>query len=61
MTGDLISFDDLLADTSADGMRSELSSGAGGCSSKSCGSSAGPGDMPADIWAKIKDHPCYSY
>ncbi|MDR3436165.1 nitrogenase cofactor biosynthesis protein NifB [Telmatospirillum sp.] len=34
-----------------------------GCASKgqsSCGSSQGPGDMPADIWNKVKDHPCYS-
>ncbi|MEQ1671195.1 MAG: nitrogenase cofactor biosynthesis protein NifB, partial [Hyphomicrobium sp.] len=23
-------------------------------------SNAGPGDMPPDVWAKIKDHPCYS-
>lgn len=32
----------------------------GGCSSKSCGSDAGQGDMPDHIWDKIKDHPCYS-
>jgi nitrogen fixation protein NifB len=32
----------------------------GGCSSKSCGSSDGQGDMPAHIWDKVKDHPCYS-
>ena len=34
--------------------------GAGGCSSSSCGSSEGQGDMPAHIWDKVKDHPCYS-
>ncbi|CAA7618085.1 nitrogenase cofactor biosynthesis protein NifB [Magnetospirillum sp. UT-4] len=33
---------------------------AGGCSASSCGSSKGAGDMPAHIWEKIKDHPCYS-
>jgi len=33
---------------------------AGGCSSKSCGSSDGRGDLPAHIWDKVKDHPCYS-
>ncbi|OAN46405.1 nitrogenase cofactor biosynthesis protein NifB [Magnetospirillum moscoviense] len=34
---------------------------ASGCSSKSsCGSSSGPDDMPAHVWDKIKDHPCYS-
>ncbi|MBB2190386.1 nitrogenase cofactor biosynthesis protein NifB [Gluconacetobacter azotocaptans] len=31
-----------------------------GCSSSSCGSSSGPSDMPAEIWEKVKDHPCYS-
>ncbi len=32
-----------------------------GCSTKSaCGSSKGAGDMPAHVWDKIKDHPCYS-
>jgi nitrogen fixation protein NifB len=33
---------------------------AGGCSSSSCGSSKGQGDMPGHVWDKIKDHPCYS-
>jgi len=33
---------------------------AGGCSSSSCGSSQGQGDMPEHVWNKIKDHPCYS-
>jgi nitrogen fixation protein NifB len=39
---------------------------AGGCSSQggegkaSCGSSDGPQDMPAHIWDKVKNHPCYS-
>ena len=32
----------------------------GGCSSSSCGSDAGQGDVPDHIWQKIKDHPCYS-
>ncbi|MBC7950674.1 MAG: nitrogenase cofactor biosynthesis protein NifB [Rhodospirillaceae bacterium] len=32
----------------------------GGCSSSSCGSSKGAGDMPEHVWNKIKDHPCYS-
>jgi nitrogen fixation protein NifB len=32
----------------------------GGCSSSSCGSSSGPSDMPAEIWEKVKNHPCYS-
>jgi nitrogen fixation protein NifB len=39
---------------------------AGGCSSSggagksSCGSSAGPADLPPEIWEKVKNHPCYS-
>jgi nitrogen fixation protein NifB len=38
----------------------------GGCSTvgaegkASCGSSDGPADMPAEIWEKVKNHPCYS-
>lgn len=38
----------------------------GGCSTTggegkaSCGSSGGPDDMPAEIWEKVKNHPCYS-
>ncbi len=31
-----------------------------GCSAGGCGSSADPGDIPAEVWDKIKDHPCYS-
>jgi nitrogen fixation protein NifB len=26
----------------------------------SCGSSAGQGDLPPEIWEKVKNHPCYS-
>lgn len=26
----------------------------------SCGTSDGPADMPAEIWEKVKNHPCYS-
>ncbi|HYG91805.1 MAG TPA: nitrogenase cofactor biosynthesis protein NifB [Azospirillum sp.] len=33
---------------------------ASGCASSSCGSSSGPGDLPAEVWAKVKNHPCYS-
>ena len=37
-----------------------------GCETKgasgkaSCGSSAGQGDLPPEIWEKVKNHPCYS-
>lgn len=32
----------------------------GGAGKASCGSSAGPDDMPEHIWEKVKNHPCYS-
>ncbi len=32
----------------------------GGSGKSSCGSSAGPDEMPAEIWEKVKNHPCYS-
>jgi nitrogen fixation protein NifB len=32
----------------------------GGSGKASCGSSAGQGDLPPEIWAKVKNHPCYS-
>ncbi len=35
--------------------------GTGGGSGKaSCGSGAGQGDLPPEIWEKVKNHPCYS-
>ncbi|MBB4577305.1 hypothetical protein GGI59_005559 [Rhizobium lentis] len=30
------------------------------CAASLCGSSAKPADMDQAIWAKIKNHPCYS-
>ncbi len=33
---------------------------ASGCASSSCGSKAGATTLPSDVWAKVKDHPCYS-
>ena len=32
----------------------------GGSGKSSCGSTGGPDDMPAEIWEKVKNHPCYS-
>src|SRR5512139_3406369 len=32
----------------------------GGAGKASCGSAAGENDMPAEIWEKVKNHPCYS-
>ncbi|MBI5379123.1 MAG: nitrogenase cofactor biosynthesis protein NifB, partial [Nitrospirae bacterium] len=31
-----------------------------GCAAGSCGSKAGAGDLPPEIWEKVKNHPCYS-
>ncbi|MBH1957077.1 nitrogenase cofactor biosynthesis protein NifB [Polaromonas sp.] len=44
----------------------ELPKSSGGCdtlddeSKATCGTSAGPDDMPQDVWDKVKNHPCYS-
>ena len=32
----------------------------GGSGKASCGSAAGQGDLPTEIWEKVKNHPCYS-
>jgi nitrogen fixation protein NifB len=32
----------------------------GGSGKASCGSGAGENDLPAEIWEKVKNHPCYS-
>ncbi len=32
----------------------------GGSGKSSCGSGAGSGDLPTEIWEKVKNHPCYS-
>ena len=32
----------------------------GGSGKSSCGTSDGPDDMAPEIWAKVKNHPCYS-
>ncbi|ACD82511.1 nitrogenase cofactor biosynthesis protein NifB [Candidatus Methylacidiphilum infernorum] len=32
----------------------------GGSGKSSCGSGAGAGDLPEEIWEKVKNHPCYS-
>ena len=54
----LISLDSIKPVARAETMREALESG--GCSSASCGSSDGPADMDPAVWAKVKDHPCYS-
>lgn len=48
------------------GARLDVPDAGGGCGTTggegkaSCGSSGGPDDMPAEIWDKVKNHPCYS-
>jgi nitrogen fixation protein NifB len=54
-----VSLDNLLSPTSAEAMR-EARKTSGCSSSASCGSSAGAGDLPPEVWNRIKDHPCYS-
>jgi nitrogen fixation protein NifB len=61
MAQNVISLSSVARSASLSEMRSGLSHG--GCSSKSgtgCGSSQGAGDMPAEVWEKVKNHPCYS-
>jgi len=54
-----VSLDSLLDTSAAQETASSLASS--GCSSSSsCGSSAGAGDLPPEVWNRIKDHPCYS-
>jgi nitrogen fixation protein NifB len=53
-----ISLDSLIAPVDLDAMKRTAASG--GCSSSSCGSSTRPEDMDAEVWERIKDHPCYS-
>jgi nitrogen fixation protein NifB len=45
----------VVADPQASGCASS-----GGSGKSSCGSSAGPADLPPEIWEKVKNHPCYS-
>jgi len=54
----LVGLEALSGPVSSDDMRKKLTDG--GCSSSSCGSSDTSNDMPAEIWEKVKDHPCYS-
>lgn len=59
MSEDFVALDELRP-IGEDDLQLPEASAPGGCAAKSCGSSAGPGDMPREIWEKIKDHPCYS-
>jgi len=53
------------AEASLDGILQQIAEhkgcGTKGASGKaSCGSGAGAGDLPPEIWDKVKNHPCYS-
>jgi nitrogen fixation protein NifB len=54
----MITLGSLKTPVSAESMRAQLK--ASGCESSSCGSSDGPAEMDPEVWAKVKDHPCYS-
>ncbi|SON57925.1 FeMo cofactor biosynthesis protein NifB [Hartmannibacter diazotrophicus] len=54
----MISLESLAKPIDVEALKAAANSG--GCSSSSCGSSAKPEDMDADVWERIKDHPCYS-
>ncbi|MDX2101567.1 MAG: nitrogenase cofactor biosynthesis protein NifB [Alphaproteobacteria bacterium] len=54
-----IAISGILPSASVADIRQTLESG--GCSTTDrCGASAGPDDLPAAVWERIKDHPCYS-
>jgi len=54
-----------LQEIPAQGGQSGQSSAPGGCAKsqsmgQGCGSAAGQGTMPPEVWEKVKNHPCYS-
>jgi len=55
-----ISLAALKASRSAQSQPNSGCGSSGGAGKASCGSSAGPQDMPPEIWEKVKNHPCYS-
>lgn len=57
MTGNIVSLDGLHV-ASRDTLTKAMESS--GCESSACGSSDKPEDMSPEVWAKVKDHPCYS-
>jgi nitrogen fixation protein NifB len=56
----MVALDALKAPVTSEDMRKALSSTSGCESTSSCGTSDTKDDMPAEIWDKVKDHPCYS-
>jgi nitrogen fixation protein NifB len=56
----MVSLDALRAPVTSEDMRKALSEKSGCESTSSCGTSDTKDDMAAEIWEKVKDHPCYS-
>lgn len=57
MTGNVVSLDGLQV-ASRDSLSKAMEDS--GCEKSACGTSDGPEDMSPEVWAKVKDHPCYS-
>ncbi|MFN3077987.1 MAG: nitrogenase cofactor biosynthesis protein NifB [Alphaproteobacteria bacterium] len=55
VTQQVVFLDAVLNARSSDAARSSS-----GCKASGCGATAGPADMAPGVWAKVKDHPCYS-
>ena len=63
MNDTVIALDTLRVGAGRDSLAETLArkkQGVTGCTKSSCGSADGPGDLPAAVWQKVKDHPCYS-
>ncbi|MGQ9371363.1 nitrogenase cofactor biosynthesis protein NifB [Azospirillum sp. ST 5-10] len=58
--GNVIALDSILGVGELKASGTPPAAAASGCSSSACGSSSGPADMPAAVWEKVKNHPCYS-
>jgi len=63
---DTLTYDETAAESTADvgevmqKIAEHKGCGTSGGNAPSCGSSAGQGDLPTEIWEKVKNHPCYS-
>ena len=58
--GDAVGISDKLAEVMQAKAEHQGCGTSGGSGKASCGSSAGQGDLPTEIWEKVKNHPCYS-
>lgn len=60
MTNNLITLDTIKRGRKLRQRSSGAGSTGGGCRAHRCGSAAKPDELPAAVWEKVKDHPCYS-